>query len=129
MTHGLLDTSVVIALARGEALDLPELGAISAITLCGLHHGVLVASEAQRPGRLATLTMAERRFRPLAVDERVAPHYGRIVAEARRAGRRPRTADALIAATAAAHDLSLYTLDRDFERLVGLTVVLAAPAR
>jgi predicted nucleic acid-binding protein len=125
VTRGLLDTSVVIALARGEAIELPDLAAISVVTLCGLHHGVLVANDDQRPGRLATLTMAERRFRPLALDELVAPHYGRIVAAARRAGRRPKTADALIAATAAAHELPVHTRDRDFVGLPGVDVVLS----
>lgn len=125
MSRGLLDTSVVIALARGESVELPDEAAISAITLCGLHHGVLVADDAQRPGRLATLAIAERRFQPLPVDERVAPHYGRIVAAARRGGGgRPRIADALIAATAAAHQLTLYTRDRDFGDLAGIRVVL-----
>ncbi len=126
MSRGLLDTSVVIALARGETVDcLPDSATISTVTLCGLHHGVLIADDRQRPGRLATLTMAERRFRPLPIDERVAPHYGRIVAAARRHGRgRPRTADALIAATAAAHTLPLYTRDRDFASFHGVQVVL-----
>ncbi|MGI9020128.1 MAG: PIN domain-containing protein [Solirubrobacterales bacterium] len=125
MSRGLLDTSVVIALARGEQVELPDEAAISAVTLCGLHHGVLVADDDRRPGRLATLAMAERRFQPLPIDARVAPHYGRIVAAARREGRgRPRTADALIAATAAAHELRLYTRDRDFGHLAGVSVVL-----
>lgn len=125
MKRGLLDTSVVIALARGQSVELPDQAAISAITLCGLHHGVLVADDAHRPGRLATLTMAERRFQPLPIDERVAPHYGRIVATARAEGRgRPRMGDALIAATAAAHELTLYTCDRDFGELAGVSVVL-----
>lgn len=124
MTRGLLDTSVVIAVARGEMVELPEAAAISAVTLCELHHGVLVASDEHRAGRLATLTMAERRFSPLPLDERVAPHYGRILADARRAGRRPRTADALIAATAAAHGLSVYTRDRDFAALPGVDAVI-----
>jgi len=126
VSRGLLDTSVVIALARGDTVELPDGAAISAVTLCGLHHGVLIADERQRPGRLATLTMAERRFRSLPVDERVAPHYGRIVSAARRRGRgRPKTADALIAATAAAHKLTLYTRDEDFRGLDGVTVVFA----
>lgn len=41
MKRALLDTSFVIALARGEDLTLedpPEEAAISAVTLCGLHH-------------------------------------------------------------------------------------------
>lgn len=128
MTRGLLDTSVVISLARGEELVLdnpPEEAAISAITLCGLHHGVLIADDSRRPGRLATLAYIERRFAVLDLDARVAPHYGRIVAAARAQGRRPGTADALIAATAAAHRLPVYTRDRDFAGLPGIDVVLA----
>jgi len=128
MTRGLLDTSVVISLARGEELaldDPPEEAAISTITLCGLHHGVLIADDSRRPGRLATLAYVERRFAVLDLDARVAPHYGRIVAAARAQGRRPGTADALIAATAAAHRLPVYTRDRDFAGLPGVDVVLA----
>jgi len=126
--RALLDTSFVIGLARGEDMPLaepPGTAAISAVTLCGLHHGVLIADEGQRPGRLATLTYAERRFAVLAADASIAPHYGRIVVGARNAGRgRLRTADALIAATAAAHGLPLITRDRDFERLDGVDVVV-----
>ncbi len=127
MRRALLDTSFVIALARGEEIQIrepPEEAAISAVTLCGLHHGVLIANARQRAGLLATLAYAERRFSVLAVDARVAPHYGRLLASARRAGKpRLRTADALIAATAAAHDLALLTRDRDFESLDGVEVV------
>lgn len=129
MRRALLDTSFVISLARGEEVELadpPGEAAISAVTLCGLHHGVLIASEDQQPGRLATLAYAERRFAVLPVDARVAPHYARLVAGVRRARRRRLgTADALIAATAAAHGLPLLTRDRDFERLDGVEVVVA----
>jgi len=129
VSRALLDTSFVIALARGEELTLeepPEEAAISAITLCGLHHGVLIAEEVLRPGRLATLAYAERRFAVLPVDARVAPHYGRLVSGLRRAGKgRLKMADALIAATAAAHDLTLLTRDRDFALLDGIRVVVA----
>jgi predicted nucleic acid-binding protein len=126
--RALLDTSVVIALARGEELAAtspPDEAAIAAITLCGLHHGVLVADDRRRPGRLATLAYVERRFAVLELDARVAPHYGRIVAAARREGRKPGTADAVIAATAAAHGLPVFTRDRDFAGLPGVDVVLA----
>jgi len=126
--RALLDTSFVISLARGEDLtieDPPEEAAISAVTLCGLHHGVLVATDAQRPGRLATLIFAERRFAALPIDDRVAPHYGRLVAEARRRrGRKLQTADALIAATAAAHGLPLLTRDRDFAKLDTIQAII-----
>lgn len=126
MTRGLLDTSVVIAIAAGEELELPEQAAISTITLCELHHGVLIAGDAVRAQRLNTLVTVERCFEALPVDARVAPHYGRIVADARRKrDARPRVADALVAATALSHGLPLYTRDGDFARLdvPGLTVV------
>jgi predicted nucleic acid-binding protein len=128
MNRALLDTSFVIALARGEELTLdhpPAEAAISSVTLCGLHHGVLIAEDEQRAGRLATLAYAERRFAVLPVNSRVAPHYGRLLADVRRRGGRTlATADALIAATAAAYDLPLITRDRDFESLDGVDVVL-----
>ena len=126
MTRGLLDTSVVIAIAAGEELELPEQAAISTITLCELHHGVLIAGDAVRAQRLNTLVTVERCFEALPIDARVAPHYGRIVADARRKpDARPRVADALVAATALAHGLPLYTRDGDLARrdVPGLTVV------
>jgi predicted nucleic acid-binding protein len=128
MKRALLDTSFVISIARGEDLTLedpPEAAAISAVTLCGLHHGVLVATDEQRPGRLATLIFAERRFAALPIDTRIAPYYGRLLAEARRRrGKKLQTVDALIAATAAAHELPLITRDRDFAKLDSIDVII-----
>lgn len=128
MRRALLDTSFVIALGRGEDMplgDSPDEAAISAVTLCGLHYGVLVATDRQRPGRLATLLFAERHFAALPVDAEVAPHYGRLLAATRRRrGRKLATADALIAATAAAHRLPLITRDHDFADIDGLDVVI-----
>jgi toxin FitB len=127
--RALLDTSFVISLARGEDVALenpPEEAAISAVTLCGLHHGVLVATDEQRPGRLATLIFAERRFAALPIDTRIAPHYGRLLADARRRrGKKLQTADALIAATAAAHELPLITRNRDFANLHSINAIIA----
>jgi predicted nucleic acid-binding protein len=128
MKRALLDTSFVIALARGEELtveDPPEEAAISAVTLCWLHHGVLIANDTQRPGRLATLIFAEKRFAALPVDAQVAPHYGRVVADSRRRRKRKLgTADALIAATAAAYRLPLITRDRGFADVEGIDAVV-----
>lgn len=127
MTRALLDTSFIIAIARGEDItitDPPEEAAISAVTLCGLHHGVLIATDQQRPGRLATLAYAERRFAVLPVDARVASHTGRLLADTMRRARKLATADALIAATAAVHGLPLITRDRDFANLDLLDAVI-----
>jgi predicted nucleic acid-binding protein len=126
--RALLDTSFVISLARGETPVLeapPEEAAISAVTLCGLHHGVLIATDKQRPGRLATLIFAERRFDALPVDAHIAPHYGRLLADARRSrNKKLATAYALIAATAAAYQLPLITRDHDFADIDGIETVV-----
>ncbi|HXE44417.1 MAG TPA: PIN domain-containing protein [Conexibacter sp.] len=125
MSLGIFDTSVVIDLALGVELAVPDEATISVVTLCELHHGVLSAGDEHRAGRLATLLVAERRFRALPLDGRVAPHYARMISAARRSGRKPRTNDVLIAATAAAHGVPVYTRDRDFVGLDGVEVVLA----
>lgn len=124
MTRGLLHTSVVVARGDGKHTELPDLGAVSALTLADLHMGALVAHDHRRARRLATLAQVEREYRPLPIDESVARRFGALVAAARREGRRPRTADALIAATAIAHDLPLYTRDHHFTGLPELQVLL-----
>lgn len=126
---GLADTSVVIDIARDvigrdDLADQPAELAVSVVTLAGLHHGVLVASRDQLATRLRTLRFVEAGSLVLPLDTEVAVHYGRIAADARRLrGRRIALGDGLIAATAAAHGLPLYTRDRDFDGLPGLTVV------
>lgn len=74
-----------------------------------------------REAREATLTEA-RRFVPLPYDEAVAEALATLLDAARRKHPRAKTplADAIIAATALAHDLTVWTLDRDFEVLAGL---------
>jgi predicted nucleic acid-binding protein len=128
VSAALLDTSVVIAGAHGKVSvsSLPSEGAISIVTLCELHHGVLAATDEQRPGRLLTLDLAQRSFEAIPVDLRVAPWFGRLMAATRRAsGARPGVADALIAATAMAHGLPVLTCDRDFEALPGVELIFA----
>lgn len=127
MSKVLLDTSVFIAGIDGEVdlASLPGESTISAVTLCELHHGILVASATEQPSRLLGLDIARSTFDPLPVDDRVAPKYGELVAAARRAGRgRPPVADALIAATAMAYGLPLLTLDKGFESFEGVEVAL-----
>jgi len=125
----LLDTSVVIALARGElnASDVQEPPAavvVSAVTVAGLHHGVLVASPTVLAQRLHTLRFVEETCEVLPVDTRVAVHYGRIAADARRMlGRRIGLGDGLIAATAVTHGLPLYTRDGDLDGIPGVQSV------
>jgi predicted nucleic acid-binding protein len=129
LSRFLLDTSAVIAIGRGELGDLHERAdgaTICALTLCGLHHGVLAATRDRRPGRLALLAWVERTFRPLPIDERAAPAYARLAIAARSARRDVRrgTADLLIAATAETHGLTLLTRDEKLARLPGLDAEL-----
>ena len=98
---------------------------MSAITLAELHAGVLLAgTEGERAARLANLVRIERDFEVLPVDAAVARAYGRLLAAARAAGARPRAMDLLIAATAAAHTVPVYTRDRAFLQLRGVEVKL-----
>ena len=107
--RGVLDTSVVIA---EDVTPIPGVLAISTVTLAELHFGVLVAKSAGvRAERLRRLSILQRRFDALPLDEVVAASYGRLAAAVVEAGRQPRrrTMDLLIAATAHAHDAALYT--------------------
>jgi hypothetical protein len=113
---GLLDTSTVILLGRISADDLPDEVLISAITLAELSVGPLVAtSDGDRVARQAHLQQAESDFEPVAFDAAAARAFGRVAAALRGSGRKPaaRAYDALIAATAIANGLSLYTCNPD----------------
>lgn len=107
--RAVLDTSVVLATGIGP---LPGELAISAATLAELHFGVLVTADtAVRAERLRRLSVLQRRFDALPLDEAVAASYGQLAAAVVAVGRRPRarTVDLLIAATAHAHGARLYT--------------------
>jgi tRNA(fMet)-specific endonuclease VapC len=126
--RGILDTSTVIDLARiGDAEVLPVLPLITAVTLAELSVGPLVArDEAERAARQAHLQQAEADFDPLPFDAAAARAFGQVAASLRRAGRKPaaRAYDAMIAATALAVDLPLYTCNpADFSGIDGLRVI------
>jgi tRNA(fMet)-specific endonuclease VapC len=112
-SRGLLDTSTVILLGRvTDAATLPRVVSISAITLAELSVGPLVAStDRERAARQAHLQQAEADFDPIPFDAAAARAFGRVAASLRAAGRKPaaRAYDALIAATAIANGLPLYT--------------------
>ncbi len=125
--RGVLDTSVFIADEQGRPLgieSLPDEGAVSVVTLAELELGVhLAESVAVRAQRLATLRSVQANYAALPVDENVASSFARLVAEARRRGRRPRVQDMWIAATAVTHDAALFTQDADFDGLESVKVV------
>lgn len=128
---GLLDTSVVITLGRLSEDQLPAFPMISAITLAELSVGPLVASDAStRNDRQLVLQSTEASFDPLPFNDDCARRFGQVASELRMAGSksRARAFDALIAATALAHDLSLYTCnERDFTGISGLSVISVNP--
>jgi len=130
--EGLLDTSAVLALrgVRDTAL-LPDVALISAVTLAELSVGPLVASDdAERARRQAQVQQAEADFDPIPFDARAARAYAQVAAAYRRSGRKPaaRSFDAMIAATAIANGLPLFTANpADFAGIDGL-VVRTVPA-
>lgn len=109
----MLDTSTVILL--GEITDptrLPVESVISAITLAELSVGPHVArSDDERSARQQHLQQAEADFEILPFDADCARTFGTVAAALRSAGRKPaaRAYDALIAASAIAHGVALYT--------------------
>ncbi len=111
--RGLLDTSTVILLGRvDDPSQLPDDSVVSAITLAELSVGPLVAtSDAERAARQAHLQQAESDFEVVPFDAVSARAFGGVAASLRASGRKPaaRAYDALIAATAIANGLPLYT--------------------
>jgi predicted nucleic acid-binding protein len=123
-----LDTSTVILMRRiSDASSLPAEPLITTITLAELSVGPLVAtSDAERAARQAHLQQAESDFDPLPFDRAAARAFGQVAASLRRDGRKPaaRTYDAMIAATALANGLPVYTANPgDFTGIDGLVVV------
>lgn len=133
-SQGLLDTNIVILRRWVDAAELPDEMAISAITLAELSagpHEVRANAErrtydehAERARRLEILQRAENEFDPIPFDAEAARIYGRVAAAVIGAARNPRgrLADLMIASTAIAEGLPLFTTNpKDF---VGLETLL-----
>ena len=120
-TRGLLDTSVVIDHDIVDPASLPDESTIAAVTLAELAAGPhATGDDVERARRQDRLQWAAATWEPLPLDAEAARAYGLVFAATRAAGRSSRTrlADLLIAATAAAHGLPLYT--RNPEDFIGL---------
>jgi tRNA(fMet)-specific endonuclease VapC len=121
---GILDTSVVIELPNLTAEDLPAFPTISVITLAELSVGPEVSKNShERAMRQLVLQQTEASFDPLPFDAACARRFAIVAGCLRQSGRKTqaRAFDALIAATALAHDLPLYTRNaQDFEGITGL---------
>ena len=120
-TRGLLDTSVVIDHDLIDPALLPDESAIAAMTLAELAAGPhATEDQEERARRQDRLQWATATWDPLPFDAEAARMYGRIFSAARIAARasRSRLADLLIASTAAANSLAVYTRNpSDFEAL------------
>jgi predicted nucleic acid-binding protein len=128
--RGLLDTSVVVDLERLDPASLPEEMAVSAITMAELATGPHATDDpAERARRQDRLQRTEATFEPIPFDSDAARAYGLVYAAAVASGRKARGAravDLLIAATALACGLTLYTRNPvEFSVLDDLVEVVA----
>ena len=135
--RGLLDTNIMILRSHIASDELPDEMAISAVTLAELSAGPhevrrdteqdVYFEAAERARRLDVLQRAEHEFDPIAFDADAARAYGRVTAAVVAAGRKPRrrAVDLMIAATAIAAELPLYTTNPgDFAGLGHLVTVV-----
>ncbi|MFI6153875.1 type II toxin-antitoxin system VapC family toxin [Kitasatospora sp. NPDC051170] len=119
--RGLLDTCVVIDLPQIDPRLLPAEAAVASIVLAELSQGVAMAKDpVEMLARAQRLADVEAEFATVPFDREAARRFGTLVALTIRAKRdpRPRRMDLMIAATAAAHGLPLYT--RNASDFVGL---------
>jgi len=115
--RGLLDTSVVIDIEMLDPSQLPVEVAVSALTMAELAAGPHATTDPEERGRRQDrLQRAEAAFDPLPFDTDAARAYGRVFSAVMATGRKVRGAravDLLIAATALAGGLPLYTRNGD----------------
>jgi predicted nucleic acid-binding protein len=124
--RALLDTSFFVATESGRLLgeiDQVTQTEVSVVTLAELTIGVLMAGDADRPVRMATLSAVESTWDPLPIDAEVAREFARIVAALRVGRRRVPVLDALLAATAAVEQIPVVTQDRDYDSIPGVDVI------
>jgi predicted nucleic acid-binding protein len=122
----LIDTSVLIAVETGRAVDTSSLVDsvyVSTITVGELRSGVMnAATTLQRNQRLETLSLAMD-MGPLPVDTHVAISWSLLRSLLRDAGQRMDVNDSWIAATAMAHGMPVVTQDQGFPDLDQLSVI------
>jgi hypothetical protein len=115
--RGLLDTSVIIDMEMLDPSQLPTEVAVSALTMAELAAGPHATTDPEeRARRQDRLQRAEATFDPLPFDTDAARAYGRVFSAVMATGRKARGAravDLLIAATALAAGLPLYTRNGD----------------
>ena len=121
----LLDTSIVIALFRGEATILTELSNAEEVSVCSVVLGELYYG-ARKSARIAQNLAEVDAFAAsntvLACDIDIARQYGIIKDLLRAKGRMIPENDIWIAATAIQHSLPLATRDDHFKEVDGLPI-------
>lgn len=135
--HGLLDTNILILRRWLDPEELPNEMAISAVTLAELSAGPhqvrpngdqeTYDEHEERARRLDVLQRAESEFDAIPFGVEAARVHGRVIAAVVAIGRktRRRTADLMIAATAIAEGLPLFTTNPgDFDGLENLLTVV-----
>ncbi len=125
----MIDTSVAVDLTTIERERLPSIIAVSALTLAELVVGPASADdELKRARRQQRLQYIEASVEPLPFESRCYRAYGPVYTAVLSAGRKargPRAVDLMIAATALAHDLPLYTRNaNDLHGLEGLIEIV-----
>lgn len=128
--RGLIDTSVIVELDGIDPDRLPDELGISAISLAELAAGPHATNDVmERARRQERLQLAEATLAALAFDARAARAYGRVYAAAASSGRKARgrrAVDLMIAASALAAGLPVYTRNPvDFQGLDSLLEVVA----
>lgn len=114
--RGLLDTCVIIDLPGIDPGSLPAEVAVPSIALAELAQGVAMTRDpVEILARSQRLADAESEFSAIPFDREAARRFGTLVALTIRENRdpRPRRMDLMIAATAAAQGLPLYTRNGD----------------
>jgi predicted nucleic acid-binding protein len=115
--RGIIDTSVVIDLELLDPAMLPVEIAVSATTMAELAAGPHATDDAdERARRQDRLQRAEAAFDAVPFDGDAARAYGRIYAAEVALGRKargPRALDLMIAATACAANIPIYTRNAD----------------
>jgi|SRR5215470_2778357 len=136
---GMLDTNILILRRWIDPAELPDEMAISAITLAELSAGPHQVrrndqqdqydEQAERAKRLEVLQRAENEFDPVPFDAEAARIYGRVAAAVIASGRKPRrrVVDLMIASTAIAEQLPLFSTNPDdfvgLEKLIRIVPV------
>jgi len=129
---GLLDTCVLIDIESVPDSNLPVISQVCAVTVAELMMGVHMAKQPlQRSARITKLLSVNANFDPLPFNGPALDAFNALVGYTVAIGRnpKPRKNDLMIAATAVANGLPLYTANiEDFKGLESMLEVIGVQA-